>query len=308
MKVLYFFESIRFPFLDGLMSILTKLGEETVFIALAILIFWCFDKQKGYFLIMVGFLGTFINQFLKMLFRVPRPWVKDPNFTIVESAREHATGYSFPSGHTQSAVGNFGAIALSTKTKWVRILCIVLAVLVPITRLYLGVHTLLDVSVSILVALALIFGLYPLILKSEKNPIIMPILLGCSLLFGVFVLLFLTLNNFPSDVDANNLESSIENVSKLVGAFFGVVISYFIEKKYIKFDTKAPILVQVVKMAVGLGLIVLVKAVIKTPLNAVFGLVFGNGLRYFIIIILGVIVWPLTFKPLTKLYNRIFNK
>lgn len=308
MKILYFFESIRRPFLDGLMSILTKLGEETVFIALAILIFWCFDKKQGYFLIVVGFIGTFINQFLKMLFRIPRPWIKDPNFTIVESAREHATGYSFPSGHTQSAVGNFGAIALSTKTKWVRILSIVLAVLVPITRLYLGVHTLLDVGVSILVALALIFGLYPLILKSDKNPIIMPIIFICSFAFGLFVLLFLTLNNFPAGVDSENLESAIENVSKLVGAFLGVIIAYFVEKKYINFDTKAPLLVQVLKVAIGLGLIVLIKGVIKTPLNAVFGLVFGNGIRYFIVIILGVLVWPLTFKPLTKLYNKIFKK
>ena len=308
MKILYFFESIRRPFLDGLMSILTKLGEETVFIALAILIFWCFDKKQGYFLIVVGFIGTFINQFLKMLFRIPRPWIKDPNFTIVESAREHATGYSFPSGHTQSAVGNFGAIALSTKTKWVRILCIVLAVLVPITRLYLGVHTLLDVGVSVLVALALIFGLYPLVLKSDKNPIIMPIIFICSFTFGLFVLLFLTLNIFPAGVDSDNLESAIENVSKLVGAFLGVIVSYFVEKKYINFDTKAPLLVQVLKVAIGLGLIVLIKGVIKTPLNAVFGLVFGNGIRYFIVIILGVLVWPLTFKPLTKLYNKIFKK
>jgi undecaprenyl-diphosphatase len=78
-------------------------------------VFWCFDKKHGYFLITIGFLGTVINQFLKVLFRIPRPWVKDPNFTIVESAKEAATGYSFPSGHTQSAVGSFGAVARFTK-------------------------------------------------------------------------------------------------------------------------------------------------------------------------------------------------
>ena len=115
MSILYLFEKIRNPVLDVVMSLVTKLGEETLFIVLAIVVFWCIDKKGGYFLICVGFLGTIINQFLKVLFRVPRPWVKDPNFTIVESAKEAATGYSFPSGHTQSAVGRFGAIALFFK-------------------------------------------------------------------------------------------------------------------------------------------------------------------------------------------------
>ena len=47
---------------------------------------------------------------MKLSFQIPRPWVLDPNFTIVEQAREAATGYSFPSGHSQSAVGTFGAL------------------------------------------------------------------------------------------------------------------------------------------------------------------------------------------------------
>ncbi len=308
MKLLYLFESIRFPFLDGLMALLTKLGEETVFIALAILFFWCVDKTKGYFLIIVGFVGTFINQFLKMLFRIPRPWDIDTNFTIVESAREHATGYSFPSGHTQSAVGGFGAISLSTKNKWIRIVCISIAVIVPITRMYLGVHTPLDVGVSILVALLLIFGLYPLIQKSEKNEIIMPIILVASALIGLFVFGFLSLYNFPKNTNEDYLSNAIETVVKLVGAILGVLVSYFIEKKYINFETKAPLLVQIVKVALGLAVIIGIKAILKTPLNSLCGAVLGNGIRYFIIIVLGVLVWPLTFQPFTKLYNKIFNK
>ena len=117
MQVLYFFESIRNPVLNFLMSLVTRLGEETIFIALAILVFWCFDKKHGYFLITIGFLGTVINQFLKVLFRIPRPWVKDPNFTIVESAREAATGYSFPSGHTQSATSFWATFLKSPQKK-----------------------------------------------------------------------------------------------------------------------------------------------------------------------------------------------
>ena len=92
--------------------------------------FWCVSKEEGYYLLFVGFFGTVLNQFLKLLCRIPRPWVLDPNFTIVESARAAATGYSFPSGHTQNAVGTFGAMALRTERKWVRGVCIALIVLV----------------------------------------------------------------------------------------------------------------------------------------------------------------------------------
>ena len=103
MSVLYFFESIRCSALDAIFSVITLFGEETALLAIGLIVFWCVDKYKGYYLLSVGFLGIIINQTLKMICRVPRPWVKDPNFTIVESAREAATGYSFPSGHTATA-------------------------------------------------------------------------------------------------------------------------------------------------------------------------------------------------------------
>ena len=93
MGILYFFESIRSPVLDQIMSLITHLGEEAVFLVAALLIFWCVDKNRGYYLMAVGFVGTILNQFLKLVFRIPRPWVRDPNFTIVESARAAATAF-----------------------------------------------------------------------------------------------------------------------------------------------------------------------------------------------------------------------
>ena len=92
MQMLYWLESIRMPGLNELMLTVTTLGEETAFLVLALIFFWCVDKKKGYFLMAVGFIGTMVNQFLKLLFRIPRPWVLDPNFTILEQARDAAAG------------------------------------------------------------------------------------------------------------------------------------------------------------------------------------------------------------------------
>ena len=98
----------------------TARKNKAIFLVAALILFWCVDKRTGYYIMAVGFVGTLLNQFMKLWFRIPRPWVLDENFTILEQAREAATGYSFPSGHTQNAVGTFGGIAYTTKKKWVR--------------------------------------------------------------------------------------------------------------------------------------------------------------------------------------------
>ena len=148
MGFLRLLESIRIPALNVFFSGITYCGDEIAFMVVAFALFWCVNKRTGYYAFLVGLFGTVGNQWLKIACRIPRPWVLDPNFTIVESARAAATGYSFPSGHTQNAVGTFGAMALRTERKWVRGVCITLIVLVPFSRMYLGVHTPLDVGVA----------------------------------------------------------------------------------------------------------------------------------------------------------------
>ena len=132
MSVLYWFESIRTPVMDTVMSLITHLGEETFFMLAALLVFWCVDKRRGYYLLTVGFVGTLINQWLKIVCRVPRPWVRDPDFTIVESAQAAAGGYSFPSGHTQCVVGYLGGTARFTRGIWLRVVWIALALLTAV--------------------------------------------------------------------------------------------------------------------------------------------------------------------------------
>ena len=167
MEFLKLLESIRNPFLDFLFLTVTHLGEELVFLALAIVIFWCVSKREGYYILITGLVGTVVNQSLKLICRVRRPWTY-PGFSAVEGAIGEATGYSFPSGHTQNVVGTLGGMARWTRRLWLRITLIVLAVLVAFSRMYLGVHTPLDVFVSLAVAAMLVFALYPLF-KTEES-------------------------------------------------------------------------------------------------------------------------------------------
>lgn len=309
MQVLYFFESIRNPVLDAVFSVITLLGEETAFMAVAIIFFWCVSKISGYFLLITGFIGTVINQFLKMIFRIPRPWLLDENFTIVESAREGASGYSFPSGHTQSSVALFGGIARTQKHTAVRWTAIAICILVPLSRMYLGVHTPLDVSVSIVIALALVFGGYPLFQKIEQKPSIMYIIIGVLAVLVIAFLVFVYAFPFPENVFApqniHNLESARQNAFTMLGCVLGLAVIYPVEKKFINFEPKAVWWAQIIKVVVGLALIIFLKEGLKIPLNFIFnGSLIARSVRYFIIVIFAGIVWPLTFKFFSKLGKK----
>ncbi len=303
MEFLKLLEKIRNPVFDFIFSLVTKLGEETVFMAVAIIIFWCFSKKDGYYILSVGFIGTILNQFLKLVFRIPRPWIKDPSFTIVESARAEATGYSFPSGHTQSSVGTFGAVAYLFKQKWIRIASIVICVLVPFSRMYLGVHTPLDVFVSIGIALALIFLIKPIFDKSEENPKIMYIFFGSMLALALALLFFVLFFPFPSDIDPHNYESGLKNACTLLGATAGLLIAYPIERKYIKFEVEAKWYVQLIKIVVGLGLVIAIKVLLKPLFLLFLPPMVERAIRYAIIVLFASLAWPLTFKHLRKLEN-----
>ena len=300
MELLYFLEGLRTPPGDAFFSLVTHLGEETLFIVAGLLVFWCIDKWEGYYLLSVGLTGTVINQFLKLWFRIPRPWVKDPDFTIVESARAEATGYSFPSGHTQSAVGVFGSAARWNRQKAVRLICILLCVLVPLSRMYLGVHTPADVGVSVLVALALLFGIYPVIRKSVNDPKAMRLLLAGMVALAAGYLAFVTLYPFPADVEVTNLSHGTKNAYTMLGCMLGVWATYEVDSRWTKFDTEAPLLGQIGKLALGLGLLLAIKAGAKAPLQALFANDYlADGLRYFLMVVFAGCVWPLTF-PLWK--------
>lgn len=307
MKVLYALESIRTPWLDTVMAAITHLGEETVFMVAALFVFWCVSKRHGYYLLAVGFAGTVLNQFLKLLFRIPRPWVLDSDFTIVESARAQATGYSFPSGHSQNAIGTFGGIARFTRRKWVRVAAIVVAVLVPLSRMYLGVHTPLDVGVAAVIAVALVFALYPLMERSDSRHGVMGAVLAVMLALAVGYLLFVSLYPVPADVDAANLASGVENAWKLLGATVGMLVGWWLDVRFIHFDTRAVWYVQLIKLVGGLALLLGIRAALKAPLAAALGAGAGGAVRYGVMVLFAAAVWPMVFAPLCRaLEKRVY--
>ena len=302
MELLYTLENIRTPLLDTVMGLVTNLGGEAVFIAAAIIVFWCLSKSCGYYMMTVGFAGTIINQFLKLWFRIPRPWVKDPGFTIVESARAEATGYSFPSGHTQNAFAVFGAPARYFKSTALRIVLVLLIALTAFSRMYVGVHTPLDVGVSLIVGTVLVFVIYPFFRDMDRSPKKVYIILGIFIVMAAAFVVFVELYDFPADIDTDNYASGLKNAYMILFCAVGLLLTFYVDTKYVRFPTQAVWWAQIIKVVAGLGILLALKAVLKAPLLALFGgHSVAHGVRYFIVILFAGILWPMTFKYFARL-------
>ena len=297
MELLYALEQIRVPWLTTLLSYLTYFGGLYGFMVLSIIVFWCIDKKCGYFMLALGFVGTVINQFLKILFRIPRPWVLDPKFKPVESAIADAGGFSFPSGHTQNVFATFGGVFAWTKKVWLKVICVVMIVLVAFSRMYLGVHTPLDVGVSCVAGILLLAVLYPVFRSVEEHPNRMYGFIAALALLTLAFFLYSFLWPFPDWMYAEehfvNITEARHNASILTGALVGMTIGYTLDLNKIRFRTEAKWWAQILKVVIGL---VLTLAIIEGPKFVLGKSELVTGIRYGLGVLFATGVWPMTFR------------
>ncbi len=293
MSFLYFLEDLRTPFLDRLFLAITFCGHEIVTIAVFLAILWCIDKKHGYTMLYAGLFGMMLNLLLKAIFQVERPWVLDENFTIVEAARATANGYSFPSGHTQNSVALYGGLFIYFKNKYFRALCVIITLAIAFSRMYLGVHTPLDVSVSLLIgALPLLIMLY-IFKKADSNKNLFAYLDTFTLLFPIAILIFFSCTSVSGDEQSN--------MYMLLGIAIGIVFIRRMDEKFLRYPINAALSTQIVKFAAGLAVVLLVLEGGKIVLTALLGdtdLV--RLIRYFLVTAAGGTLVPLLFPLLRK--------
>lgn len=296
MGFLYMMESIRTPFGAQAAALMTRLGEETFFMLAGMVLLWCLDKKWGFRLLLTGMAGTTLNQLLKGIFLIPRPWVLDPQFTIVESARAAATGYSFPSGHTQSAAVVLGTVAVWQKKTWVTIVCAVMTLLVGFSRMYLGVHTPLDVGVS-LVTGVLTVALFAWLFEKLENNRRGKVILGLAVLaFSAALVCFVTWMPAGERNIAEFDGHGVKSAWTILGGTAGLLAAWWLDDRYVHFDTKAVWWAQILKALGGAAMVMAVRLGLKPVLNAALGdAPVSSAIRYFLMALLAGGVWPMTF-------------
>ena len=211
------------------------------------IIYWCIDKRAGLFSLLCFSVANFINQLVKNVFCVYRPWVLDSRIKPSSGALPGATGYSFPSGHTVTATTVFGSIAVSMgkRSRAVWPLCAVIILLVAFSRNYLGVHTPQDVVVGFIEAVVVVFLGWKVFgwleQHQDKDGVVVLIVLALC----VAALAFVTLKPYPMDyVEGAVLvdpEAMKKDCFEGVGVFAGAFLGWFCERRWANFSTGAEV-------------------------------------------------------------------
>jgi membrane-associated phospholipid phosphatase len=244
-NILFFFQSVANPALDFFFNVMSALAEQYLFIAIFGLIYWNISKKQGFALTFTFLLSVAVNDLMKMLFRTPRPF--EVLNEISGKRLASATGYAFPSGHTQGATTFYLSIAQWIKKPWFWVLAIVLSILVGISRMYLGVHWPIDVVGGWFLGLIFSFWVYYHTLRLMEKPKVFNILLW-SIAFVLFVILVL-LSYYTKN---GTIQLDLENYYKISAVVIGSLLGYFVEIKINDFKNEAKSSLKWIRYFVGL--------------------------------------------------------
>lgn len=161
-------------------ALLTALGDVWFVFFLLGVIYWfgptlpgavSLSRRRGVFAIALAIGGLAVTTTLKELFRLPRPpgaaepvgVAFVPEILVpVYAEIGAADGFGFPSGHAIAAVVVYGGLALLVGSRRGYVAAAVLCVLLPLSRIVLGVHYLVDVVAGVAVGSAFLAVAYRL--------------------------------------------------------------------------------------------------------------------------------------------------
>lgn len=143
--------AIRSDALTPIVIIMTQLGSVYFLLPFLAILYWLWDRDTSLRVSVFAVASLILNKILKLMIEAPRP---DEAMALIS-----ASGFGMPSGHAQASVAVWGFLAISVERKWLKALCVLIIVLISFSRIYLGVHTPLQVLMGNLVgAGALLFG------------------------------------------------------------------------------------------------------------------------------------------------------
>lgn len=281
MDILKFLEGMRNDFLNTLFEFITVFGEETLLVFLIVTLWFAFDKKFAQKLLFITMASMSVNGVIKNIAQVPRPFASG-EVTCVRP--ETATGYSFPSGHTQNFTTWTSLTAMQLKKKWFTVLVTILILLVAFSRVYLGAHYPSDVVVSVVIGTA--FGTIGSIVydKTENKQ---KLYIGMTLILTPFAVLFM--------FDAEPL---FEDFYKFYGMVAGIGVAVSFEEKYAPIGYDVSKWKKVLRIVIGIVVAFAVKEGIKVfKVSDIVQLSFViDAVRYFLLVFAVMGLCPVLFK------------
>lgn len=297
MDILIELEKIRNPYFTKLAEGFTFLGQHLAVIVIICAIYWCYDKQIAYRITFGLFISSMLVQGLKISFRIPRPWIRSTLIHPVESAIDTATGYSFPSGHTQAGTALYGMVAKITKNMRLRIFSIFLVLGIGFSRMYLGVHTLEDVAVSLILTTMVIMIVDQVSRVKFNNRRRIIVAVGIGLTSALLLIYSLALY-YNGVIELKNANDSCN------AAFAGLALSlgWYLESCFIQFSVKTQgVGQQILKFIIGITITISIKSLLGDILGPT---ILGEGILNFILILWIMVGYPLIIKKIFSINKR----
>ncbi|MBR2683513.1 MAG: phosphatase PAP2 family protein [Atopobiaceae bacterium] len=251
--------------------LVSNIAYGPVLVLLGCAVYWCINKRTGCLTLFSYVLSSFVTNIVKITACQLRPWMRDEGIIPYGDAKETATGFSFPSGHTQGAASVVGSLAWSCrdKNRWVLPCGALFILLVGFSRNFLGVHTPQDVFFGLVIGLALI-PIADYMLKwvdggEDRDRLLMICGIVLSLLFVVYI----HFKPYPSLPDAVDEAELVLDSYQVAGVMLGAFIGWFCERRYICFESNCALREAALRIAIGAAVVVLFRYGLTLPFKSI---------------------------------------
>lgn len=316
LQYLHFLQNIREhnpEFIERFFVFITELDVNAFIILIPCILFWCFSKHAGQIVFFTYNVGTCFNTILKNILCIKRPFVRD--VTLHPSAlTAKPANYSFPSGHSTIATDVFGSAGWVIRNKY-RILTWILWIFVALvlfSRNYLGAHTPQDVIV------ALIFGIITILIAEllfnylKEHPEKDTLVFICGIIISIILYAYTVFRSYPPvEVTSVKPIQSITDNLRAIGGFLGLVIGWYLERKFVKFKDPEKISINEKWARFIVGFITLsILILIVYPLMKPFKIGEISVLKttqFFLQNIIAMFFIPLMFDPMSSWFKITHN-
>lgn len=280
-QVMEFFHSFSSNILNPIFQFITEFGSGEIVFAIILLYYYCINKDFAKKLAFILSTSFVFNGIFKSFFLAKRPF-QFPGKEYLQKLpnSDGATGTSFPSGHSQNAGALYSSLIINKTPKFIKIISIIMLFLVPISRLYLGVHFFGDVIIGLILGIGISLSLN-YAYEHVKNPKVLYLIFSLIIIITIPILI----------INWNNPHCA--DLFKSFGLLLAVFGANFIETNYIKFTTNVSLKHKVIRVIIGLIFTLGLKSGLKIifPVHNLFDL-----LRYFIMAFVALGVIPMFFK------------
>ena len=289
---------------------MTFFGELNTALLIMAVVYWCASKRLGAYLLMGWSANRLVNGFLKITVCAYRPWIRDARIVPFGNSIKTATGYSFPSGHSTNASSLCGGGMLwKSSSKTLRILLGIVFVLVPFSRLYLGVHTPQDVLCGAGLGLLTMWLTLKMMEHLEAHPEKDRIVAGVGIALAVLLAVYASLKSYPRDYGADGKllvdgAKMANDTFKAAGWCAAFLLGWLLERRFVGFSTDVPASVKATRFVGGVlgfyAVTLILVPLVKGGLPKAPGTFISCFLQMFYIAFL----FPLIFDRLEKRSSR----